>query len=192
MSSIIKVDQIQLADGSTPTAGDLGFNTTGSVLQVVQTHTDAQPVYSYGTNTFGEITELATSITPSNVNNKILVIPQIVYGTAYDSQPIFKMKRDSLDISVSTNSYDSARLGSFASYARSANPNTEAISVFTASFMYLDSPSSTTEVTYKILVNNRGTDAKGIILNAPSLYTDWNDANASALTSTVTLMEIAG
>jgi hypothetical protein len=32
MSSIIKVDQIQLADGSTPTAGDLGLNTTGSLL----------------------------------------------------------------------------------------------------------------------------------------------------------------
>lgn len=36
MSSIIKVDQIQKADGSTPTAGDLGLNTTGSVLQVKQ------------------------------------------------------------------------------------------------------------------------------------------------------------
>ena len=34
MSSIIKVDQIQLANGSTPTAADLGINTTGSVLQV--------------------------------------------------------------------------------------------------------------------------------------------------------------
>jgi hypothetical protein len=33
MTSIIKVDQIQLANGSTPTAGDLGLNTTGSVIQ---------------------------------------------------------------------------------------------------------------------------------------------------------------
>ena len=33
MTSIIKVDQIQTAAGGTPTAGDLGLNVTGSVLQ---------------------------------------------------------------------------------------------------------------------------------------------------------------
>ena len=34
MTSIIKVDQIQTAAGATPTAADLGINTTGSVLKV--------------------------------------------------------------------------------------------------------------------------------------------------------------
>ena len=33
MTSIIKVDQIQTAAGGVPTAGDLGLNVTGSVLQ---------------------------------------------------------------------------------------------------------------------------------------------------------------
>ena len=33
MSSILKVDQIQLSNGNTPTAGDLGINDTGTVLQ---------------------------------------------------------------------------------------------------------------------------------------------------------------
>ena len=33
MTSIIKVDQIQTAAGSTPTAADLGINTTGTVLK---------------------------------------------------------------------------------------------------------------------------------------------------------------
>ena len=36
MTGILKVDQIQLANGNTPTASDLGLNTTGSVLQVKQ------------------------------------------------------------------------------------------------------------------------------------------------------------
>ena len=31
--SILKVDQIQLSNGNTPTAGDLGINDTGTVLQ---------------------------------------------------------------------------------------------------------------------------------------------------------------
>ena len=29
MSSVLRVDQIQLANGNTPTAGDLGINDTG-------------------------------------------------------------------------------------------------------------------------------------------------------------------
>jgi len=40
MTSIIKVDQIQNAAGGVPTAGDLGINTTGTVLQVVQTYNE--------------------------------------------------------------------------------------------------------------------------------------------------------
>ena len=45
MTSIIKVDQIQLANGSTPTAADLGINTTGSVLQVLSaTKTNTQNI----------------------------------------------------------------------------------------------------------------------------------------------------
>ena len=34
MTSTLKVDQIQLADGSTPTIGDLAINDSGTVLQV--------------------------------------------------------------------------------------------------------------------------------------------------------------
>ena len=34
MTSIIKVDTLQKANGATPTAADLGINTTGTVLQV--------------------------------------------------------------------------------------------------------------------------------------------------------------
>jgi hypothetical protein len=33
MASVLKVDQLQLSDGSTPTAGDLGIDTSGNVIQ---------------------------------------------------------------------------------------------------------------------------------------------------------------
>ena len=42
MTSILKVDTLQKADGATPTAADLGINTTGNLLQVV-----SQEVISY-------------------------------------------------------------------------------------------------------------------------------------------------
>ena len=53
MTSIIKVDQIQTASGSTPTATDLGINTTGTVLQVVSGITQSQTQNS-STNTYTE------------------------------------------------------------------------------------------------------------------------------------------
>ena len=42
MTSIIKVDTLQKANGATPTAADLGINTTGTVLQVVSGSTSSE------------------------------------------------------------------------------------------------------------------------------------------------------
>jgi hypothetical protein len=44
MTSIIKVDQIQTAAGGVPTAGDLGLNTTGTVLEHIEGHCDGRTV----------------------------------------------------------------------------------------------------------------------------------------------------
>ena len=70
MSSILKVDQIQLSNGNTPTAGDLGLNTTGSVLQV----TDADGSQATSTTVGSWINIMSATITPTATNSKILVI----------------------------------------------------------------------------------------------------------------------
>ena len=44
MTSIIKVDQIQTAAGNVPTAGDLGINTTGTVLEHLEGYCDGRTV----------------------------------------------------------------------------------------------------------------------------------------------------
>ena len=45
MASILKVDQLQKPDGSTPTAADLGIDVAGSVVQVVtKQYTGANPI----------------------------------------------------------------------------------------------------------------------------------------------------
>ena len=70
MSSILKVDQIQLSNGNTPTAGDLGLNTTGSIVQVKHS------IYSTWTTTTLATwaqTGLNCSITPTSTSNDILV-----------------------------------------------------------------------------------------------------------------------
>ena len=80
MSSIIKVDQIQLTDGTSPTAVDLGF-AAGSVIQVV--HNDLYSAsYSATTNTsFVEVNSaFRTSITPKYATSKILVVGGLGVG----------------------------------------------------------------------------------------------------------------
>jgi hypothetical protein len=75
MSSIIKVDQIQLSDGSTPTAGDLGLNTTGSVLQVVNQRWTTQSVNT--TTSYANATNGALTFTPKSANSKLLILSSI-------------------------------------------------------------------------------------------------------------------
>ena len=107
MASIIKVDQIQTAAGGTPTAADLGLNTTGSVLQVVR------GVYSTGTeistNAYAD-TGLTATITPKSASSRILALGNIkgllqVVG-ALDVGLGFKILRDSTEIYGSNVDYE--------------------------------------------------------------------------------------
>lgn len=76
MSSILKVDQIQLSNGNTPTAGDLGLNTTGSVLQVVLHSIPDQNISAGSTNiSFGNY-----SITKKYASSNILILVDIEYS----------------------------------------------------------------------------------------------------------------
>ena len=69
MASIIKVDTIQTAAGGTPTAADLGLNTTGSVLQVVSSNNG----YAVTTSSSYVDTGLQQTITPIATNSKFLI-----------------------------------------------------------------------------------------------------------------------
>ena len=72
MTSIIKVDQIQTAAGGVPTAGDLGLNTTGTVLQTV-TFNDTTAASQYLNTTTYAATTLSATITPKFANSKIYI-----------------------------------------------------------------------------------------------------------------------
>jgi len=73
MSSIIKVDTIQTAAGGTPTAADLGLNTTGSVVQTH--HFSYTPGSTYQTNSasFTDVTGVSTTFTPSSADGFLLI-----------------------------------------------------------------------------------------------------------------------
>ena len=95
MSSILKVDQIQLANGNTPTAGDLGLNTTGSVVQVKQVNWTTTG--NSGSTSYVNMGEIG-SITTTLANSKILVMTNIPAQVSSDSDSRFNFElRHSLD-----------------------------------------------------------------------------------------------
>ena len=79
MTSILKVDNIQKANGSVPKVSDLGLNVTGSVLQVKQL------VFAKETITTSSATFVSTgkslAITPSATSSKILI--QVCGGSGH-------------------------------------------------------------------------------------------------------------
>ena len=138
MSSELRVDTIKLANGNTATASGLGIGGVGKIGQVVSvTHTADQTSTS---TSFADVTNLNASITPSATTSKILVLTDIEFYVAGSSQGIngfLKVVRGSTDI-VQRRSQSYSQDGTGVEYENQV------------SFAYLDSPNTTSQVTYKI------------------------------------------
>ena len=83
MSSVIKVDQIQTAAGGTPTAGDLGINTTGTVLQVKNNAVNVSVRLGQTTSTSYVATGYYLDFTPKSVSSTLYISLSI--GMQYTS-----------------------------------------------------------------------------------------------------------
>ena len=173
MASKIKVDQIQTGDGSGTIAlqnqlsGMTGASMpTGSVLQVVQATSTAQDTT---TSTSYVASSLYASITPIATNSKILVT---VAGGTMDfgvaAQIYIHLYR-----SIGGGSYSGIR----DLVRTSIGSPTWALS---HSYNYLDSPNTTSVVTYKPYYKTNNS-SKSMLFN-----------NSWAVPITMTLMEIAG
>jgi len=162
--STIKVDAIKTRAGNVPKAGDLGLNVTGSVLQVVSAETSTKVDSS--STTFAD-TGLTANITPSSTSNKILVIANHTNTRSNGATQVgLKLFRDSTEI----------RQSRFLADTSSSARNHISVTI-----VALDTPSSTSQITYKTQFNNeQGTSTASV-----------NQGDASG-PSTITLMEIAG
>jgi hypothetical protein len=149
---------------------------SGKVLQVVSTiKSDTFSAASSGS--WVDITGMSVSITPSSSSNKILIIVNGNVGAAAGTSGWnVKLLRNSTDIDVgdaATSRYQTSTAG--------ANPDNNYPNTFGISF--LDSPATTSAITYKI---------QGM---APSSSVYFNRSNAdgtnsSRAASTITVMEI--
>ena len=168
MTSIIKVDQIQLADGTAPTAADLGF-AAGSVLNVIQ-NTSGATVEMTATNTWTDVNPTVT-ITPKSTSNKIMVshhAPVMAFQGTYNQH--FRLLRGTTELIQFGRIYTDLATSDWQSY--------------TVAFQYIDEPNTTSAVTYKIqMIMTGGTSPQMRHNNLTGSFTP---------TCMTTAMEIAG
>lgn len=151
--------------------------TAGAVLQVVSV-SKSDVFSSSTTTTYTDVTGLSVTITPSSASNKILVLADIFVSNSDNSS--LRLLRDSTVIAAGT-ATGSQTQSSFGDFYSASNTFTG-----TQSLNFLDSPSTTSAITYKIQFWIRGGTA---YINAN--YSNGNFNYVFKPTSNITLMEIA-
>jgi len=165
----------------------LPSGTGGKILQVVQTFfTD---VFSVTTpaDTFVDITGFTLNITPSSSSNKVLVMVQVGRAGASPTagrQIPFRLMRDSTAIAVGP----SAGLRMLASFSVSSTDNAYNNS---GGMNYLDSPNTTSQITYKLQMSTQVVSEAAVINAAGNPNTDSVDTPWSRAVSTLIAMEVA-
>ena len=155
-------------------AGTAPSTTVSSkILQVVQVVLPTQ--FATTSTTFVDLTGLSASITPSTTGSKIMV--DVRLGAVANNNSALgvwlNLVRDSTNIAQPT---DGVNKQSMLYYNADGSTGTG------TSLLYLDSPSSTSSVNYKIQIRCNGGTA---MVNRIGINTDWS------CVSTMTLMEVA-
>jgi hypothetical protein len=173
------VSLIPLASAVTGTLPDSSAP-SGSVIQVVQATTTTMTTIAVGnTNTD---TALTGSITPTSSSSKVLVIislPFILSASTSVGYCGFGLKRNSTVIYTPPND----GTGSF-TYGMQVGNSTSIQFDAVCNLQFLDSPSSTSAVSYTVFANVYA--ATGQALRVP-----YNAGGSAIQTGVITLMEIA-
>lgn len=174
--------------------GRISFNRPpiGSVLQVVQTV--KQDTFTTSSTSYTDVTGLSASITPSSSSSKIFV--QIFMPATNMGQrgTYIRMTRNGSTIagSLSTSGSATGTTNAIqASHGFVPSGENAMITVVPLTIAYLDSPSSTSLVTYQ--AQTRTGAAGAVYVNYQGAgSTNNNNADYGYYISTITLMEIAG
>jgi hypothetical protein len=151
-------------------------STGGRVLQVVQAY--KQDIFSTTSTSFVDVTGLSASITPSNVNNKVLVLGAVILANQTDFAAM-QLVRGSTPIQVGTAA--GSRYAATADSRSASDAAAESVAI-----SYLDSPSATAATTYKVQVSAKMTGTTRV----NSSTDDGDQTNRGRLASTLILMEI--
>ena len=175
--STLKVNKI-IPTAGVPTGGG------GGIIQIKQTlKTDA---FSMADNNFTDVTGMSVDITPIFSTSKILVRLDLCFGGQANLYGLFNLYRDSTHIGASTAvSSSNQLLGTFGGTC--GNGDNEFYKLQNTTYQILDSPATTSAVTYKIKVYSY--DSRTFYLNRP--YNNDNQAYIHGGSSSITAMEVS-
>ena len=190
MTSIIKVNNIQssasnaaltiASNGDTTVPTSRKLYAPGHIIQVLQAQYTGN--YNFDDGSYQDITNLSLAITPSSTSSKIH-IKATVSASANASQRFgLRIVRDGSMIFVPTSLSSRIAAHVFGSGRGANDPTPPSV------IELLDSPSSTSALTYK--VQGYAEASQYLYINSCQTWTDDNTKFGSV--STLTLMEVAG
>jgi hypothetical protein len=159
----------------------------GAVLQVVSTtKTDT---FSTSSISYSDVTGLSVSITPSSASNKILVIFNVYTSCVQgNASAQLKLLRDSTAICIGDTASNRPRIsGIFWTGDVTASVQS---SIGSANNNFLDSPNTTSSITYKIQMAS-STASTSVYINRSDSDRDTSTYDPRTA-STITVMEIKG
>ena len=160
-----------------------GVNIPDHVVQIKSQFFDTQT--SISGSSFAD-TGLTLAITPKSTSSKILCMFYPSFSGEDNSYIAFKMFRDSTEIGSSTNTGTGIECFTGMSFRDTGNLS---YSSFTFPLVFLDSPSTTSSVTYKLQASPMRTSSKAMYLNRSY---NLGDDNQFRSVSNVILMEVGG
>jgi len=138
-------DEFLISDAGVLKRLDASLIGGGKIGQVVSTHTDTESQMS--SSTFADVSGMSVAITPSATSSKVYISLSLNAGLNASAYAFFKLYRGST--LIGSNADSSNRIG--CNFSFSTNDGNDASDgVISNHYQYLDSPSSTSEVTYKI------------------------------------------
>ena len=160
----------------------------GKVLQVKSTtKTDTTSFASSSTNTFVDISGMSVSITPSSTSSKILVMFTANVGQDTTATIHVRLMRDSTPIYVG-DTVGSNRNQQSAILRTNSTPYT--VEIGNLNGTHLDSPATTSAITYKLQGTLGSSYSGNFYLNRSGAWADDNFVGSPA--SSITVMEIEG
>jgi hypothetical protein len=162
-------------------SGALSWAGGGKILQIVSTtKTDT---FSTSSTSFVDITSFSVSITPQSTSNKILIFVTVNSG-AQTRDARYRLVRGSTDIAIGDAASNRTRVTFQGGNNHDASTDTAVMR--TATMNFLDSPSSTSSITYKLQISSY---TNTVYVNRSHIDSDSSDYNRGV--STITVMEVA-
>jgi len=163
----------------------LPSGSAGGIIQVKSTTMTTVADYSISGMTWTEVGGLTTTITPTRSDSKILCMVSIGAIASNGSNQRYGMALRRNDENIGVNSDGANHTRANWCYTGRALGNAPDAHI---SYTYLDSPATTSAVTYKIMITTEGSYT--LYINRSS--SDSSSSSVFRTASTFTLMEISG